>query len=109
MGPHRSINPPQGHEVHDDTALLIEVCSIDSIWGREQQLAEFFADRLRQWGCDDVQLVESRPGRSSVGARLNGTGTGRSLVLNGHLDIYELSEDWTRNPFAAALEDGKVY
>jgi acetylornithine deacetylase/succinyl-diaminopimelate desuccinylase-like protein len=95
--------------VHDDTALLIDVCSIDSIWGREKQLAEFLARQLRGWGCDDVDLVESRPDRPSVGARLSGTGGGRSLVLNGHLDIYELSEDWTRNPFDAALEDGKVY
>lgn len=95
--------------MHDDTALLIDVCSIDSIWGRERELAEFMADRLAAWGCDDVELVESRPGRPSVGARLRGTGGGRSLVLNGHLDIYELSEDWTRDPFAAALEDGKVF
>ena len=49
------------------------------------------------------------PVRPSVGARLKGSGGGRSLVLNGHLDIYELSEDWTRDPFAAALEDGKVF
>ena len=97
------------HEVHDDTALLIDICSIDSIWGRERELAEFLADRLTTWGCDQVELVESRPDRPSVGARLVGTGGGRSLVLNGHLDIYELSEDWTRDPFAAALEDGKVY
>ena len=95
--------------MHDDTALLIDVCSIDSIWGKERQLAEFFAGQLRAWGCDDVELVESRPGRPSVGARLGGTGGGRSLVLNGHLDIYELSEDWTRDPFNAALENGKVY
>lgn len=95
--------------MHDDTALLIDVCSIDSIWGNERQLAEFLAGELTAWGCDDVQLVESRPNRPSVGARLSGTGGGRSLVLNGHLDIYELSEDWTRDPFAAALEDGKVY
>ena len=95
--------------MHQDTALLIDVCSIDSIWGREKQLAEFFAAQLEAWGCDEVDLVESRPGRPSVGARLSGTGKGRSLVLNGHLDIYELSEDWTRNPFDAALEDGKVY
>ena len=54
----------------------------------------------RTWGCDEVELVESRPGRPSVGARLRGSGGGRSLVLNGHLDIYELSEDWTRDPFA---------
>ena len=95
--------------MHDDTALLIDVCSIDSIWGKERELAEFLAVRLESWGCDQVELVESRRGRPSVGARLLGTGGGRSLVLNGHLDIYELSEDWTRNPFAAALEAGKVY
>jgi acetylornithine deacetylase/succinyl-diaminopimelate desuccinylase-like protein len=64
---------------------------------------------LTSWGCDQVELVESRPGRPSVGARLVGTGGGSSLVLNGHLDIYELSEDWTRDPFAAALDNGKVY
>ena len=95
--------------MHDDTALLIDVCSIDSIWGKERELAEFLADQLTAWNCDEVQLVESRPHRPSVGARLKGTGGGRSLVLNGHLDIYELSEDWTRDPFAATLEDGKVY
>ena len=95
--------------MHDDTALLIDVCSIDSIWGKERELAEFLADQLTGWGCDEVQLVESRPGRPSVGARVKGSGGGRSLVLNGHLDIYELSEDWTRDPFAAALENGKVY
>ena len=95
--------------MHDDTALLIDVCSIDSIWGKERELAEFLAGHLAEWGCDDVSLVESRPGRPSVGARLKGVGGGRSLVLNGHLDIYELSEDWTRDPFAAALEDGKVF
>jgi acetylornithine deacetylase/succinyl-diaminopimelate desuccinylase-like protein len=95
--------------MHADTQLLIDICSIDSIWGKERELAEFLATRLRWWGCDEVELVESRPGRPSVGARLRGTGGGRSLVLNGHLDIYELSEDWTRDPFAAALENGKVY
>lgn len=94
---------------HPDTELLMEVCAIDSIWGRERELAEHLAVRLREWGCDEVALVESMPGRPSVGARLRGTGGGRSLVLNGHLDIYELSNDWIRDPFAPALEDGRVY
>ena len=94
---------------HADTQLLMEVCAIDSIWGRERELAEHLAGRLHEWGCDEVALVESMPGRPSVGARLRGTGGGRSLVLNGHLDIYELSNDWTRDPFAPALEDGRVY
>jgi acetylornithine deacetylase/succinyl-diaminopimelate desuccinylase-like protein len=94
---------------HPDTQLLMDVCAIDSIWGNEQALAQHLAGELRGWGCHDVQLVESRPGRPSVGARLVGAGGGRSLVLNGHLDIYELSEDWTRDPFVPAVEAGRVY
>ena len=27
-------------EVHADTALLIDVCSIDSVWGKERELAD---------------------------------------------------------------------
>lgn len=94
---------------HFDTQLLIDVCAIDSIWGREKALAEYLAGQLRSWGCDQVKLVDARPNRPSVGARLKGTGGGRSLVLNGHIDIYELSQDWTRDPFAPVVEDGKVY
>jgi len=89
--------------------LLNEVLSIDSTWGREAELAEFIADQLRSWGVDDVALVESMPGRPSVGGRLRGTGGGTSLILNGHLDIYEMSPDWERHPFQPTLEDGKVY
>jgi len=94
--------------VHPDTALLIDVCAIDSIWGRERELAEAIAGWVRTWGCD-ATLVDSMPGRPSVGVRLRGTGGGRTLVLNGHLDIYELSNDWTRDPFQPAVEDGRVY
>ncbi len=95
--------------VHDDTALLMQVCAIDSVWGNERELAEFLAGQLRRWGCERVELVDSMPGRPSVGARLQGTGGGRSLVLNGHIDIYELSNDWTRDPFVPAVENGRVY
>ena len=95
--------------VHPDTALLIEICSIDSIWGREQALAERMAALACEWGCDEVAVVQSRPERASVGVRVKGTGGGRSLVLNGHIDIYELSQDWTRDPFDSVLEDGKVF
>jgi acetylornithine deacetylase/succinyl-diaminopimelate desuccinylase-like protein len=95
--------------IHSDTQLLIDVCAINSIWGLERELAEYLAVQLSAWGCDDVQLVDARPDRPSVGARLRGTGGGKSLVLNGHLDIYELSRDWTRKPFVPTLEEGKVF
>lgn len=92
-----------------DLDLLLETLAIDSTWGREGELAGFMAGKLREWGADEVELVESRPGRPSVGARIRGTGGGRSLILNGHLDIYETSDDWSTDPFAPYIADGKVY
>lgn len=64
---------------------------------------------MRESGFVEVALVEPLPGRPSVVGRLRGTGGGRSLILNGHIDIYELAEDWTRDPFAPAIEDGRIY
>lgn len=93
----------------EDLELLQEILSIDSTWGREKDLAEFIADQLRGYGVDEVTLVESTPGRPSVGGRLRGTGGGRSLILNGHLDIYEMSPDWQRHPFESSVEDGRIY
>ena len=95
--------------MHPDTALLCDVLRIDSIWGHESELARALGGWLEGWGCHDVTLVESMPGRHSVGARLRGTGGGRSLVLNGHIDIYELSENWTREPFRPEVADGLVF
>lgn len=93
----------------NELELLFDCLRIDSTWGRERELAEFIAGRLRSWGVDDVEIVESMPGRHSVGGRLRGTGGGRSLILNGHLDIYETSPDWTRDPFSPEVVDGKIY
>ena len=72
-------------------------------------MAEHLAGVMRESGFAEVALIEPLPGRPSVVGRLRGTGGGRSLILNGHIDIYELAEDWTRDPFAPAIEDGRIY
>ncbi|WP_051422891.1 M20 family metallopeptidase [Arthrobacter sp. MA-N2] len=95
--------------IDPDLQLLFDTLAIDSTWGRERELAEFMAEQMRSWGVDDVELVESMPGRPSVGGRIRGSGGGKSLILNGHLDIYETSPDWTRDPFGPELENGRVY
>ena len=90
-------------------AFLREVVAIDSIWGREKALAEFLAGRCREWGLGDVRLIEGRPDRPTVAARVAGAAGGRSLIFNGHIDIYELSQDWTLDPWQGAVKDGRVY
>jgi len=46
----------------------------------------------------------------NVVARVRGTGPGRRVVLNGHLDTYPLGDPshWTRNP-AGEIDGGRLY
>jgi len=44
-------------------------------------------------------------------ARLPGTGGGRSLLINGHIDVVspEPRGDWRSDPFRAEVRDGRLY
>jgi acetylornithine deacetylase len=55
----------------------------------------------------DVQLHESVDGRPSVVSVWTGTGSGRSLMLNGHLDTVGPGE--MQHPFEPRIEDGRLY
>ena len=59
----------------------------------------------------EAELVESMPGRPSVGAALEGRGEGPRLILNGHLDTVPIDDEglWTVDPFGAAVSDGYLY
>lgn len=49
-------------------------------------------------------------GRPNLGARLRGTGGGRSLILSGHIDTVPRGTlGWTRDPFSGHVEDGRLY
>ena len=49
-------------------------------------------------------------GRPNVGARLKGSGTGRSLVLSGHIDtVPKGTLPWTRDPFGGEVEGNHLF
>jgi acetylornithine deacetylase len=76
----------------------------------EAACARVLADVLRAWGFA-VELVEAAPGRPNVVARLapaDGAKRGRSLLLNGHLDVVG-TEGMTHAPFDAEVRDGRLY
>lgn len=60
---------------------------------------------LRGWGLK-VQRNEVMPGRPNVVARLSGTGS--TLLLNGHLDTVGV-DGMVIDPFGAALFEGRVW
>ena len=73
----------------------------------ERRVAELLAATLKDWGFA-VDLIESRPGRPNVLARIGGGHGGRSLMLNGHLDTVDVV-GMTHAPFTPEERDGRLY
>ena len=75
-------------------------------------VATVAADLLRQQ-IPGLQLTLHDAGEGVVNlvARVHGSGPGRRLVLNGHLDTYPVNEalPWTLDPFGGAVRDGRLY
>jgi acetylornithine deacetylase len=91
----------------------------------EVKLQGILAARLTTLGAD-VELWEPEPtgkgdrfvpddldfaGRPQLAARLAGTGDGRSLLLNGHIDAVTPGpvSSWASDPFRAEVRDGFLY
>lgn len=72
----------------------------------EGAIADWCSEWLSARGFE-VERLEERPGRPSVVGRARGTGGGRTLMLNGHLDTVG-TRSFAGDPFAADVRDGKV-
>lgn len=74
----------------------------------EGPLAHFLADYLREIGLS-VELQEVQPGRFNVIGTLKGSGSGESVMYNGHIDTNPVGLGWTVNPLAGVVKDGFIY
>jgi acetylornithine deacetylase/succinyl-diaminopimelate desuccinylase family protein len=97
-------------EVAELTARLVEIESInpDVVAGGsgETAVARFVAEWCERAGLD-VSLDEAAPGRPNVVAVARGTGSGRSLMLNAHMDTVGVAG--MTDPFAPRLDGGRLY
>ncbi|MCL2482568.1 MAG: ArgE/DapE family deacylase [Propionibacteriaceae bacterium] len=98
----------------------------DPLPNEEAQLQEWVADRLAkqgfevdQWEPDAAELRDNRivpewhhwHDRPMTVGRLVGTGGGRSLMINGHVDVVPAGDvsRWTYPPFDPQIADGRIY
>ena len=72
----------------------------------EAEIAAYIAEALRRLNLQ-VIMHEPEAGRVSVVGRLQGKGSGRALMLNGHLDT--VGVEGMPEPFAATIRNGKMY
>lgn len=94
----------------DLTARLVTIDSVNPglVPGGagESAVAAFCAEWLTAHGFE-VHLLDERGGRPSVVAVARGTGGGRSLMLNGHLDTVGLA-GYDGDPLEPRVQDGRM-
>ncbi len=93
-------------------ALIRNACVNDGApdSGEETRSADLLQGFLEGAGLD-TQRFESRPGRSSIVARIEGSDPDApSLCLMGHTDVVPVNRDgWDHDPFGGELIDGEVW
>ncbi len=91
---------------------VVDLCSsllrIPSFKTEEQKVARYLAGYFRRRGYE-VDLQEVEPGRYQTIATLKGSGGGKSLMLNGHIDIDPLAMGWARDPWTPSWEGDRLY
>ena len=73
----------------------------------EVEIGAYVVEKLDDLGLA-VTANEIAPGRVNVIGTLKGSGDGRSLLLNAHLDTVGV-EGMTIDPFGGEIRDGRLY
>jgi acetylornithine deacetylase len=85
--------------------------SYDDVVGGEGEVARYMARLYDEIGCEtDVFGIES--GRENCVGVLRGSGGGRSLIYNGHIDVVPPgpTEGWTGDdPWSGRVSDGRIW
>jgi len=75
----------------------------------EKEAQEWIADKLRKLGFQ-VDVFDMLTDRPNVVGKLIGAGGGKSVILNGHIDVCEdrLNDKWRRDPYDPYIENGAM-
>jgi len=111
-----------------ETEFLSELTAHPSTRGNEQSAQDFMAKELAERGMEvdrwqiDVNDICDLPGFSPVignyddavnvvGSHRSATGKGRSLILNGHIDVVPEGplDMWDTPPYEPRVDDGWMY
>lgn len=110
-----------------EIAFLEKLIRFPSVRGEEQAAQSFMASELAACGYEvdqwEINLadIEGMPGFSpvignydnavNVVGTLRGSGQGRSLILNGHMDVVPAGplDMWEKLPFEPYIKDGWMY
>ncbi|MBN8190639.1 peptidase [Bacillus sp. NTK074B] len=124
---HRLINELIEDKKKRTIKLLQRLVQEDSIRGNESKAQAIIIEKCRKLGLElDIWEIsendlnhhpfyrcdrKSFKGNPNVVGVLKGTGGGKSLLLNGHIDVVPEGnkKDWVHDPYSGFIEDGRLY
>ena len=89
--------------------FLRTVVSTRSLWGDVPQLAamgKVLGERMTTGGVEVTYPDSGTPGAPNVLAWTGNKASPRTLLFNGHFDVYPPSQSWSFDPFSTPLKDG---
>jgi len=110
-----------------ETEFLSHLVKVKSLVGQEGEGQKFYADACRKLGMRIEMFTPEKnhikihpaytpidleyPGRPNVIAEMAGAGRGRSLILNGHIDVVspEPLPLWTVDPWGGQVKENRLY
>lgn len=72
----------------------------------EEEIGHYIADHLKKLNIT-TEIDRLGKGRINVTGIIKGTGNGRSIMLNAHMDTVDVTH--MKDPFSARIEDRKLY
>lgn len=107
--------------------FLSDMIRIPSVTGEEAQVQKLVASKLGELGFQvdvfepDLEELQKHPAfvkpqqgykdRPNVVGVLKGSGEGKSLLFNGHIDVIPAGapDNWQHDPWGAEISNGKMY
>lgn len=84
-----------------------ELIRIESVSLNEGAIAKYLTDKMQALGYDKVETDKY----GNVFGTMNGTGGGKSVMLNCHMDTVEPGDPsrWSHGPFSGDIADGRIW
>lgn len=113
---------------YEAATLLKKLVQQPSVRGNEGNAQAIVVEKCRElglemdlWELDEDPDLKNHPsffcdrtqfaGNPNVVAVLKGNGEGKSIILNGHIDVVPEGnrDDWEEHPYSGHEEDGKIF
>ena len=94
----QSVNPRYPGQVYEEMV------------GGEGEVSRFVAGIYAELGAE-VDVFGLEPGRENAVGVIRGSGGGRSLIYNGHVDVVPpgRSENWRHDPFSGLIYEDRIW